>query len=91
VAESKRIIISLPISLLEEVNDIISVENKNRSEIIREAMRFYLKEKRKSRLREEMRKGYLEMASINELLCQEAFECEEEVRITIESKLVECC
>jgi CopG family transcriptional regulator/antitoxin EndoAI len=91
VAESKRIIISLPTSLLEEVNDIISIENKNRSEIIREAMRFYLKEKRKSRLREEMRKGYLEMASINLLLCQEAFACEEEVRITVESKLVECC
>lgn len=91
MAESKRIIISLPITLLEEVNDIINIENKNRSEVIREAMRFYLSEKRKGRLREEMRKGYLEMSTLNLLLCEESFECEEEVRISVESKLVECC
>ncbi|MDX9871325.1 MAG: ribbon-helix-helix protein, CopG family [Clostridia bacterium] len=91
MADSKRIIISLPVSLLKEVNDIIDIENKNRSEVIREAMRFYLKEKRRIRLREEMRRGYLEMASINLFLCQEAFGCEEEVRVTVESKFVECC
>lgn len=90
MAESKRIIISLPVSLLEEVNDIIIVENKNRSEIIREAMRFYVNEKRRIRLREEMRRGYLEMAAINLFLCTEAFGCEEEVRVTVESKYVEC-
>lgn len=91
MAESKRIIISLPVTLLEEFNDIINIENKNRSEVIREAMRFYLSEKRRSRLREEMRKGYVEMSALNLLLCEESFECEEEVRISVESKLVECC
>lgn len=91
MAESKRIIISLPVSLLEEVNDIVNIENKNRSELIREAMRFYLSEKRKCRLREEMRRGYLEMSAINILLCEESFDWEEEVRVSIESKLVECC
>jgi len=66
-------------------------ENKNRSELIREAMRFYLEEKKKSRLREQMRRGYLEMAQINLALAQEAYQYEEEVNIVIESKLMECC
>ncbi|MCR4441565.1 MAG: ribbon-helix-helix protein, CopG family [Peptococcaceae bacterium] len=89
--ENKRIIVCLPVTLLEEVDLMIGLEKKNRSEIIREAMRFYLKEKRRIRLREEMRKGYLEMAQLNLLLAEEAFNCEEEARVSIESKLMECC
>jgi len=90
VANTRRIMICLPATLLEEVDVIISVEKKNRSELIREAMRFYLREKQKSRLREEMRRGYQEMARINLLLAQEAFDSEEEVRDFIERRLVEC-
>lgn len=91
VADNKRIMISLPVSLLEEVDGITGQEKTNRSRLIREAMRFYLEERKKSRLREEMRRGYLEMAQINLALAQEAFFYEEEVRVEIESKLVECC
>lgn len=90
MADNKRIIISLPISLLEEVDGITGEERTNRSQLIREAMRFYLEERKKSRLREAMRRGYLEMAQINLALAQEAFYYEEEVRVVIESKLVEC-
>lgn len=90
MANTRRIMICLPATLLEEVDVIISVEKKNRSELIREAMRFYLREKQKSRLREEMRRGYQEMARINLLLAQEAFDSEEEVRDFIERRLVEC-
>lgn len=88
---SKRIIISLPDSLLEEVDGIINLENKNRSELIREAMRFYLKEKKKSRLREQMRIGYQQMAQLNLTLAEEACYCEEEASLLIERKLAECC
>lgn len=91
MAGNRRIMICLPATLLEEVDVITSLEKMNRSELIREAMRFYLSEKKKSHLREEMRKGYLEMAQLNLLLAQEAFGCEEEVNTFIESKLVECC
>jgi CopG family transcriptional regulator/antitoxin EndoAI len=83
--------ICLPVSLLEEVDGIINTENKNRSELIREAMRFYLEEKRKSRLREQMRIGYQEMAQLNLALAEESCYCEEEARLLIERKLVECC
>lgn len=91
VADIKRIMICLPVSLLQEVDGVMDLEKKNRSELIREAMRFYLEERKKSRLREQMRRGYLEMAQINLSLAQEGFYSEEEVRVVIESKLVECC
>ncbi len=91
MGESKRIMISMPVTLLEEVDDLITIENKNRSELIREAMRFYLEERKKSRLREELRKGYQEMAALNLSLAQEAFSYEEEASVVIKKKLVECC
>jgi len=90
VAASKRIMISLPTTLLEEVDTVLCVEKMNRSELIREAMSYYLREKKRRRLREEMRQGYLEMARINLIISQECFDCEEEVSVFIERKL-ECC
>ena len=91
VADSKRIMVSLPTSLLEEVDGLINLEKKNRSELIREAMRFYLEEKRKSHMREQMRVGYLEMAQINLTLAEEFNYCEEEANSLIERKIGECC
>lgn len=91
MADNKRIMICLPVALLDEIDDMKEFENKNRSELIREAMKFYMQEKKRSRLREEMRRGYLEMAQLNLFLAEEAVHCEEEVSNVIESKLVECC
>jgi len=91
VADSKRIMVSLPTSLLEEVDGLINLEKKNRSELIREAMRFYLVEKRKSHLREQMRVGYLEMGRINLTLSEEFNYCEEEANSLIERGIRECC
>lgn len=91
MTDSKRIMVSLPASLLEEVDGLTNMEKKNRSELIKEAMRFYLEEKRKTRLREQMRAGYLEMARINLALAAEFHYCEEEASSLIEKKLVERC
>ncbi|MCG8485654.1 MAG: CopG family transcriptional regulator, partial [Clostridia bacterium] len=38
---------------------------QNRSEFIREAMKLYLRERKKIRIREMMKKGYMEMGMIN--------------------------
>ncbi len=48
MAETKRIMVSLPNSLLEEVDFIVSMEKKNRSEFVKEAMKLYIREKKKS-------------------------------------------
>ena len=70
--------ISLPQNLLQEVDGVVERENSNRSELIREAMKLYLKERQKRQIRESMQKGYMEMANINLDLASESFLLEEE-------------
>jgi CopG family transcriptional regulator / antitoxin EndoAI len=65
LAELKKILISLPDNLLKEIDNIVSVEKTNRSEFVREAMKLYIREKRKMEMRDRMKKGYQEMAEIN--------------------------
>ena len=74
----KRIMISVPDQLLQEFDGIVNVENKNRSEFIREAMKFYIIERRRRILQEQMKKGYQEMASINLSIARECFGVENE-------------
>lgn len=62
---SKRIVITVPDSLLCEVDQFTKIEHRNRSEIVREAIMFYLGERKKELMIEQMKKGYLEMADIN--------------------------
>ncbi|MEW5785439.1 MAG: ribbon-helix-helix protein, CopG family [Bacillota bacterium] len=85
MAETKRIMISLPHNLLTEVDGIVAVEKRTRSEFIREAMKLYLQERKKRQIRERMQKGYLEMAKLNLTLSKEAIYAENEaVRISEE-------
>ncbi|WP_425447117.1 CopG family ribbon-helix-helix protein [Dethiothermospora halolimnae] len=70
MAETKRIMISLPDSLLEEIDGIVSIEKKNRSEFIREAMKLYIRERKKMEIREELKTGYREMAQLNLALAE---------------------
>jgi CopG family transcriptional regulator/antitoxin EndoAI len=65
VAELRRIVVNLPDSLLRQVDMILSKEKKNRSEFIQDAMRLYLRERERIRMREQLKSGYLEMAEIN--------------------------
>jgi len=73
---TKRIMISIPDNLLEEVDGIVAKENSNRSEFIRQAMKLYLVERKKRQIRELMQRGYLEMAKINLNMASEAFHAE---------------
>jgi len=79
VSRVKRIMISLPGNLLEEVDDIAAAERLNRSEFIREAMKLYIHERKRHLLREQMKKGYMEMANINLALAVEQYRLESEV------------
>jgi len=75
---TKRIMISLPDYLLQEVDGIVRKENSNRSEFIRQAMKLYLTDRKRRSLRDSMQRGYLEMAKINLSIASEAFLVEEE-------------
>ncbi|MGI6114618.1 ribbon-helix-helix protein, CopG family [Clostridium sp. BSD2780061688st1 E8] len=61
----KKILISLPDSLLAQADQIARDHNVNRSELIREAMRAYISEKQRELIRQQMREGYESMAQIN--------------------------
>ncbi len=78
MAQARRIMITLPDSLLREVDGIARDEKRNRSEFIREAMRRYIEERRRHELAERLRKGYREMARLNLELAGEAVAAENE-------------
>lgn len=86
---SKRIIITVPENLLAEVDRVTMMDSKNRSEIVREAIRFYLGERKKNLMREQMKKGYLEMAEINLRIASENTLIEEEALNNCIEKLLE--
>lgn len=71
MAELKRIMISIPNSLLQEVDGIIAMEKLSRSQFVREAMKRYIEDRKKQAIRDMMRKGYQEMAVINLSLAEE--------------------
>lgn len=89
MAELKKILISLPDNLLKEVDTIVSVEKTNRSELVREAMKLYIRERRKIEMRDKMKKGYQEMADINIKLAEIFFEVDNEQQQKYEERLGE--
>lgn len=78
MARTKRIMISLPYNLLKEIDGVVEMENRTRSEFIREAMKLYLQERKKRQIRERMQEGYMEMARLNLALANEAINAENE-------------
>ncbi len=71
LAELKRIMISVPDTLLQEIDGIAAVEKVTRSQFMRNAMRLYIEERKRKAVLDNMRKGYQEMAAINLTLAEE--------------------
>ncbi len=90
MSQLKKVLITVPDTLLEQVDLIAGKERTNRSEFVREAMRRYIEEKKKAELKEEMKKGYQEMAELNLRLAEMYFEAESEQFSAYEEKLAEC-
>lgn len=90
MAETKKILISLPNSLLKEVDSIASIQKINRSEFVRQAMRLYIREKKKLEMRDNMKKGYQDMAEINLKLAEICVEADNEIQKKYEDRLAEC-
>ncbi|MCL6454095.1 MAG: ribbon-helix-helix protein, CopG family [Alicyclobacillus sp.] len=84
MSDKRRIVLSISQQLLEQVDGIAQREQSNRSEVIREAMRAYVSERRKRDIRAALQQGYLEMARINLRIASEAFAAEQEAGGTVE-------
>ena len=85
----KKILISLPDVLLDEVDGFLKIESMSRSEFVRQAMKGYLREYRKGIIAEKLKKGYEEMAEINIAIAEMCFEADNEIYTAYEEKLSE--
>lgn len=90
MSQLKKVLITIPEPLLEEIDRVCSHEKSNRSEFVREAMRCYLKEKQRLSLKEQLKRGYQEMADINLDIAEMYFLPENEQYSGYEEKLAEC-
>lgn len=79
-----EILVRLPQALVSELDGLVNQENCNRSELIYQATKMYLRERKKRQIRESMRRGYMEMAKINLNIASEAFLAEYEADHTVE-------
>lgn len=88
--EVKKILISVPETLLQEVDNLVSCENLSRSRLIQRAVMFYIKEQKKAQRLEQMKNGYREMADINLSLAEICFQADCQQAESYEEKLAEC-
>lgn len=70
----KKTIVSLPVSLLEQTDRFAEEQNKNRSELIREALVLYMTEQKKKQIRKELILGYSEMNELSIEMAEEGME-----------------
>ncbi len=90
MSQLKKVLITVPDALLAQVDSLAGRENLNRSELVREAMKMYLQEKKRQSETEQMKKGYQEMANINLSIAELCFDAEEQAFSAYEEKLAEC-
>lgn len=82
---SKEIVIKLPISLLDECDDLLENEkDMDRNTLFIQAIHQYVQVEKKRKIIETMRRGYVEMRNINLGIASEAFQAEEEAETTLE-------
>jgi CopG family transcriptional regulator/antitoxin EndoAI len=81
MSDTTKIVIHLPENLVAEVDDIVALVQQDRGEFIRDAIRNALKQHRRAGFVEQMRQGYLEMATINLNIAKDLSSVEEEANI----------
>lgn len=90
MSRHKKILISLPDTLLNEVDNLATEQNLNRSEFIREAMKVYIRQKRNAEIAERMKSGYQQMADINLEISEYCLKADNAAQQSYEEKLAEC-
>ncbi|MDR0405840.1 MAG: ribbon-helix-helix protein, CopG family [Clostridiales bacterium] len=90
MAESKRILVSLPHALLEEADAFINSKGMSRSELIREAMKEYVSRRKKLETEERLKEGYRLMAELNLQWAELCFDADNHQQFEYEEKLSEC-
>ena len=87
--QNKKILISLPDTLLSEIDEYVINENINRSEFVRRAMKGFLREKHLNTMRDRLIRGYQEMGELNLSFAEMYFETDCLTQLRYEEKLAE--
>jgi metal-responsive CopG/Arc/MetJ family transcriptional regulator len=74
----QRVMITIPPSLLQQVEAMMTKTNSSRSQLIREALEQYLETQRLQELRELLKAGYLYRAEESQRLAAEFFIAEQD-------------
>jgi CopG family transcriptional regulator/antitoxin EndoAI len=74
----KRVMFTIPPSLLEQVEEAAAKLNTSRSGLIRQALEHFLEEQRRQELRELLKEGYLYRAEESLRLSDEFYIAEQE-------------
>ncbi|MDO4563593.1 MAG: ribbon-helix-helix protein, CopG family [Clostridia bacterium] len=90
MTEVRKIQISLPENTIDELDKAAKSDNSSRSALIAKVVTSYLRERRKSTLIEQMKKGYPEMAKINLDIATECFASDQEAQEYYEQIISEC-
>ncbi|MEE1224837.1 MAG: ribbon-helix-helix protein, CopG family [Clostridia bacterium] len=90
MAECKRIMVTVPDSLLNDVDCLAKCDGISRNEMIREAVSEYITGRKNRNLREQLKNGYEEMAAINIEWAENCLEADNECQLGYEEKLSEC-
>lgn len=88
--EKKEITIKISKGLLKDVEDYIRYRRVNKDNFIEDAVNHYLCEHMKRELREQLKKGYIEMSEINLELAHEGLKCDSNSIKVYEKCLMEC-
>jgi len=90
LSHQKKILISLPDTLLTEVDNLATAQKINRSEFIREAMKRYVADQRRASLTASLKKGYEMMSDINLEIAEFSLKADNIQQQSYEEKLAEC-
>lgn len=74
----RRVMITLPNTLLREVDGLAANDRVTRSEFIRQAMNRYLQQRRRLDLQQRLKRGYQEMGGLNLALAEEGLALDQE-------------
>ena len=90
VSECRKIIVTMPDSLLDDLDSFAQCDGISRNEMIGKAMNEYISGRKRKKLREQLKKGYEEMAAINIEWAKNCLEADNECQFEYEEKLSEC-
>lgn len=81
---TKQISVNLPQNLIHEIDALTEGEGCNRDELIHRELVRFVQLQRNKQIREEMQRGYKEMAKINLNIAAESFLVEEEAESALD-------